>query len=138
MYSNTVCQATLNRWQASSVTLPVTAVAKPEEFYELLGRRIEDARRKKGLTQSALGGRLKPPHTRASISNIEKGTQRLLVHTLIQLSDALGVAPAELLPVPAQTSSPKRRDVERALKEKLGLPTKELKKLVAQLRTQKE
>ena len=62
----------------------------------------------------------------------------MLVHTLIQLSDALGLTPAELLPVPAQTASPKRRDVERALKEKLGLPKSELKKLVAQLRTQEE
>jgi transcriptional regulator with XRE-family HTH domain len=115
-----------------------SAVAKPEEFYELLGRRIEDARRKKGLTQSALGSRLKPPHTRASISNIEQGTQRMLVHTLIQLSDALGLTPTDLLPAPVQTAGPKPRDVERALKEKLGLPTKELKKLVAQLRKHEE
>jgi transcriptional regulator with XRE-family HTH domain len=113
-------------------------VAKAEEFYELVGRRVEDARRKKGLTQSALGSRLNPPHTRASISNIEKGTQRILAHTLVQLSEALGVTPVDLLPAPMSSLASKPKDVERALKEKLGLPTKDLKKLVAQLRKLKE
>jgi transcriptional regulator with XRE-family HTH domain len=106
-------------------------VAATEEFYRQLGVRVEEARRRRGLTQAALGKRLSPPQTRASISNIEKGTQRVLAHTLVQLATALDVPLTELTPAPAPPRS--SSNVGDALAQKLQLPRKELRKLLAQL-----
>jgi transcriptional regulator with XRE-family HTH domain len=36
--------------------------------------------------------------TRTSISNIEKGRQKMLVHTFLDIARALGIEPLELLP----------------------------------------
>jgi transcriptional regulator with XRE-family HTH domain len=64
---------------------------KPEEFYLLLGNRVRTFRQQKGLTQEQLGSRLTPSMTRASVANIETAKQRVLAHTLVQLSRALDV-----------------------------------------------
>lgn len=64
-------------------------------FYEQLGDRIRRARRIAGLSQEELGRRV--GLNRSSISNVEKGRQRILAHVLIDFSAALRVAPAELL-----------------------------------------
>lgn len=82
---------------------------KPEEFYALLGNRVRSFRQQKGLTQEQLGSRLTPTMTRASVANIETGKQRVLTHTLIQLSGALDVSlddltRAEPIPVSAEVS----------------------------------
>ncbi len=82
---------------------------KPEEFYVLLGNRVRTFRQQKGLTQEQLGNRLTPTMTRASVANIETGKQRVLAHTLVQLSGALDVSlddltRAEPLPVSAEVS----------------------------------
>lgn len=69
----------------------------PEAFYEALGRRIQILRKRRGLTQEQLGGRLLPQVTRASIANIESGKQRVLAHSLAQFADALDVSTDELV-----------------------------------------
>ena len=113
------------------------SVADPEDFYRLLGGRVEDARHRKGLTQEALARRLTPQQTRASISNIEKGTQRVLVHTLVQLAAALDTGVIDLLPVePAHAT--RHGEMERTLAANLQLSKKELKHLVAQLQPEKK
>ena len=94
---------------------------------------MEDARRRRGLTQEALARRLKPPQTRASISNIEKGAQRVLAHTLVQLAAALDTTVGELLPTETTSRSSEGEVVERVLAETLQLSKRDLKKLVAQL-----
>lgn len=65
------------------------------EFYKQVGAKIH-ARRGKTLSQDALASAV--GLTRSSISNIEKGRQKLLLHTLIDISEALHVEPANLLP----------------------------------------
>lgn len=65
---------------------------KPEEFYVLLGHRVRTLRQQKGLTQEQLGNRLTPAVTRASVANIETGKQRVLAHTLVQLSRTFEVS----------------------------------------------
>lgn len=67
-----------------------------ETFYEELGRRIRAARKKSHLTQEALA--LKISLNRTSVTNIEQGRQQLLVHTLVEIANALEVAPESLLP----------------------------------------
>ncbi len=54
------------------------------------------ARERAGLTQDALAARVSL--SRTSVTNIEKGRQKVLLHTFWGLADALGVAPAVLLP----------------------------------------
>ena len=64
-------------------------------FYRQVGEKIH-ARRGKNLSQEALASAV--GLTRSSISNIEKGRQKLLLHTLVDISEALNVEVASLLP----------------------------------------
>lgn len=67
-------------------------------FYEEVGRRIREARkrRKPVLTQEGLAKLVSL--TRTSITNVEKGRQKLLLHTLADIAGALEVELASLLP----------------------------------------
>jgi len=53
--------------------------------------------------------------TRTSISNVEKGRQKLLLHTFFEVAETLEVDPARLLP-----SSKKRKEGEIPELEGLG------------------
>jgi transcriptional regulator with XRE-family HTH domain len=64
-------------------------------LYARLGKRIRETREHRGLTQKALASLVHL--TRTSITNIERGKQKLLVHTLADVARVLGVAPGELL-----------------------------------------
>ena len=67
------------------------------EFYRDLGAAIRVCRLMRGIEQAAVGAALTPRQTRASISNIEGGRQRILAHTLCDIAGVLGVSPAILL-----------------------------------------
>ena len=64
-------------------------------FYLAVGQRIA-SRRNGRMTQEALAG--KASLTRTSIINIEKGRQQILLHTLVDIANALQVSPIELIP----------------------------------------
>lgn len=71
------------------------------QFYREVGIRIRDARKKVKeqdgkLTQEALAESVGLERT--SLTNIEKGRQRLLLHTFSRIATALRVSPTELLP----------------------------------------
>ncbi len=68
----------------------------PEEFYGLVGQQIRKAREEHGLTQAQLATLVSL--TRTSITNIEHGRQKLLLHTLYEIANALAVEPGTLLP----------------------------------------
>lgn len=67
----------------------------PERVYRVLGERIRNERLKQNITQDELASRV--GLTRTSITNVEKGRQRLLVHTLLQIADSLGTDAGHLL-----------------------------------------
>jgi len=67
-----------------------------ESLYHEVGQNIKARREQRGLTQEALASQVSL--TRTSITNIEKGRQKLLLHTLIGIATALGTHPAFLLP----------------------------------------
>jgi transcriptional regulator with XRE-family HTH domain len=67
-----------------------------ENFYADLGQRIREERIRHGLTQKKLAEKV--DLTRTSVTNIELGRQKLLVHTLIEIAAVLDVAPSILLP----------------------------------------
>jgi transcriptional regulator with XRE-family HTH domain len=71
-------------------------MSHPSNLYQQIGKQIQELRRKKGITQSKLADSL--ALNRTSITNIEKGRQKILVHTLWDLADALGVPLKNLLP----------------------------------------
>lgn len=65
-------------------------------FYQNLGQEIRAARERLGMTQEQLAVALQL--TRTSVTNIEKGRQRILVHTLVSLASLLKIRPEHLLP----------------------------------------
>ena len=69
-------------------------------FYSAVGRRIAERRnaeRPNGrMTQKALAAKARL--TRTSIINIEKGRQQILLHTLVDIANALQISPVELIP----------------------------------------
>ena len=69
-----------------------------QQFYEEVGRRIRKSRQDKGLTQEFLAEKVRL--SRTSLTNIEKGRQKLLLHTLAAIAQALQIAAASLLPEP--------------------------------------
>ncbi len=73
-----------------------------QPFYSAVGRKLCQQRERCGLTQEDLAGKV--GLTRTSITNIEKGRQRVLLHTFIDIVSALGVLPVDLLPVPSAPS----------------------------------
>lgn len=75
---------------------------KFEEFYAELGRRIRERREKSGITQEVLASKV--ALTRTSVTNIEKGRQKILVHMLVDIAKALEVSPELLLPSRLQTN----------------------------------
>jgi transcriptional regulator with XRE-family HTH domain len=66
-----------------------------DNFYPCLGQRVRQARREAGMTQALLAARV--GLTRASVTNIEKGRQKVLAHTLWRLAETLGVSPEDLV-----------------------------------------
>ncbi|MFO0806451.1 MAG: helix-turn-helix transcriptional regulator [Gemmataceae bacterium] len=65
-------------------------------LHSLVGKEIRNARVKRQLTQAALAEAV--GLTRVSITNIERGRQRLSILTLFQIAAALGLEPAVLVP----------------------------------------
>ena len=64
-------------------------------FYVALGSRVAEARKRLGLSQVALAGRV--GISRATMVGIESGKQGVPVHTLVGIAHALGVPPQDLI-----------------------------------------
>ena len=65
-------------------------------FYAEFGKILRELRRNKNLTQDELSQRV--GLSRTSVTNIEKGRQKIPFHFVYVLSSALGVDPCQLLP----------------------------------------
>jgi len=70
--------------------------ARVELCYACLGRAMRAARRRRGLTQEQLAFYL--GLTRASVANIENGTQRVMLHDLPHIAEVCRVRIRALLP----------------------------------------
>jgi transcriptional regulator with XRE-family HTH domain len=69
------------------------------EYYRQLGRRIQRARLRQGLTQEELAKLI--GLSRTSMVNVERGRQKVLAHTLIKLGRVLKVSLEELAQEPS-------------------------------------
>jgi transcriptional regulator with XRE-family HTH domain len=74
----------------------------PKELYTFVGQRICEIRSGKRMTQASLA--ISVGLNRTSITNIEKGRQKILLHTLFEIASALKTEPKNLLPTPAEIS----------------------------------
>ena len=88
-----------------------------DEFYAQVGLCIRKARKKSKMTQEQLADAVEL--TRTSITNIERGRQRLPLHTLAAIATSLQVEITELLP---EEQQPELETLRRALS---GRPTSE-------------
>jgi len=71
-------------------------VMNADRIYRNLGKRIKDLRKGIGRTQDQIAKQV--GISRASLANIEAGRQKLLVHHLFELAEALDLeSPADLL-----------------------------------------
>jgi transcriptional regulator with XRE-family HTH domain len=78
------------------------------DVYGYVGQAVARFRGDAGLSQAQLAAAI--GLTRTSISNIEKGRQKMLVHTLMDIAASLSVPVASLLPSPRES----REDAELA------------------------
>jgi transcriptional regulator with XRE-family HTH domain len=77
-----------------------------DAFYEQFGTRIRRARVHADISQEELGHRV--GLNRSSVSNVEKGRQRVPAHMVVEFATALGIPPCELLPTSPLESDPLR------------------------------
>ena len=94
----------------------------PSTVYSNVGARIRDERERRNVSQEMLADRV--GLTRTSITNIEKGRQKVLLHTLLEIARVLDLKPTRLLPdisrlsridVPPDVSKNVSRWIERSL-----------------------
>ena len=85
-----------------------------ERFYRTLATTVRRRREALGLTQEAVGARLNPPMTRASIANIEAGKQRVLAHTFVDIASALSMKLDELATGADGSAEELVKDLQRA------------------------
>ncbi len=90
-------------------------------LYLEFGKLVRGHRRRIRLTQDELGRRV--GLSRTSITNIEKGRQKVLLHQVFRLAESLEIAPESLLPnVPLAWAAP---DIEEKLGRHLKGPEKD-------------
>jgi transcriptional regulator with XRE-family HTH domain len=73
-------------------------------IYRDIGNVVRRRRKKLGMTQEKLAPLV--GFSRASVANIETGRQKLLVHQIYALAEALQLVPEDLLPRAKRTPSP--------------------------------
>jgi transcriptional regulator with XRE-family HTH domain len=71
---------------------------KPEPIYQQIGGIIRALRRRADKAQDVLASQL--GISRATLANMETGRQRILVHQLYAIAQALNVSLSDLLPPP--------------------------------------
>ena len=69
-----------------------------EQLYVTIGKRIRERRNELRMTQDELASTEYVDLTRTSITNIEYGQQRIQVHTLYAIANALSMSIYDLLP----------------------------------------
>lgn len=79
------------------------------DIYPLIGDAIRSRRKHLSLTQDKLAAALQI--SRASLANIEAGRQKVLVHHLYDIADALQLDVRDLLVETPKVSSPTEQDV---------------------------
>lgn len=88
--------AALSDHDAGGSIKPATTLTRDEMLYREIGLRVRKERKELGFSQMELAEEV--GLTRTSIVNIETGRQRLPIHVLYSVAEALGVSVTCLLP----------------------------------------
>lgn len=88
-------------------------------IYQAIGDRVSSMRREKGWTQQELAARTAHRLSRSAVANIEGGRQRVAVHHLFDLAQALEVSPGDLTPKPSSVPPIPDRGFEQ-LRERIA------------------
>ncbi len=91
-----------------------------DRIYRVFGSRLREIREQADVTQEELARRV--DLSRTSITNIEKGRQRILLHQLVDFADALKVPASELMPKTEPGSEELREDVAKIVEALKGAP----------------
>lgn len=86
--------------------------SRRQALYVAIGQRISKIRQERELTQAELAAAISL--SRTSVTNIESGRQKILVHTLVEIASALRVRVEELL---LETMTTKETSVKKELLE---------------------
>ncbi len=101
-------------------------------FYARIGSNIRTARTTAGLSQSTLAERI--GFTRAAVSNLESGRQRLTVHLLVQIAETLKINPVQLLAeLPARAEPDVLEELDRHIVHAPDTAQDFVRRAVAQL-----
>lgn len=86
-----------------------------DPFYAIFGNRVRALREERRFTQEELARRV--DLSRVSITNIERGRHRVLLHQVVEIAEALDAKPSDLMPsvLPGSNSKPIRDDVARVI-----------------------
>ncbi len=84
-----------------------------DRIYRVFGSRLRELRERASITQEELAKRV--DLSRTSITNIEKGRQRVLLHQFVDLAEALNVEPTTLMPAASDDEAPLRSDVAKII-----------------------
>lgn len=108
--------------------------AEIEPIYTAIGNAVMHARMRAGWTQQNLAGQV--GLARASIANVELGRQRLMLHQVLALADALSIPVGALLGVgvSAQRETGTRKELRDeivALRREVAMLRGALKKIAA-------
>lgn len=82
----------------------IAATAAITNLYRTIGAHLAEARQQRGVRQADLATAV--GLTRASVTNIESGAQRIQVHTLVAAAQALGLDPADIISQAVEGSAP--------------------------------
>lgn len=86
-----------------------------DPIYAMFGNRVRALREEKKFTQEELARRV--DLSRTSITNIEKGRHRVLLHQVVEIAEALDAKPSDLMPLGMASAGDKpiRDDVARVI-----------------------
>lgn len=85
-----------------------------DRIYRVFGSRLRELREAKSVTQEELGRRVEL--SRTSITNIEKGRQRVMLHQMMELAHALDAEPSALMPASDEAdAAPLRSDIAKVV-----------------------
>lgn len=98
--TQTVCVIDIGCWYGYNRSMRNLTDDNRKSIYLQFGRQVREIREKAGLTQEELAVAISM--TRTSITNIEKGRQKILLHTLYDIAMALNVDIRDLLPEQSQ------------------------------------
>ena len=76
--------------------LPESFDKKTRKFYDFIGQKIREFRQKNNLTQENFGKMV--GFTKGTVTNIERGKQRIFIDQLFNWAQLLGLETGDLLP----------------------------------------